>query len=284
MKIKDFDAFQSVYCGLCRTLRRRYGPAAGMLLSYDAAFLALLHMAVEEECSGMRLRRCPYPPWRRRPCCCGGEAALDLAADASVLLFYHKLRDARADAGFFKKLGARVLLPFFRPLYRRAAKNRPEAEKAVAAMMAEQSRVESRRSAHIDEAAQPTAAMVSALCALGAEGPQARVLARMGYFLGRWVYLMDAADDYAEDLKSGDYNVFALALRGGEGERLRLMSGALNPCVDEITRAAELLGLRSHEAVLRNILYLGLPHMQGAVLYGKSERAAPPGIPERGTA
>jgi hypothetical protein len=293
MKIKDFEAFQSVYCGLCHTLRKRYGPAARMLLSYDATFLALVRLSSGSGCVGIRRKRCPYLLFRRKPCCCGGDEALAFAADASILLFYHKLRDAASDAGFFKRLAARAARPFFLPLYKKAAKRQPEAEALVRAMMEEQAKVESRQSARIDEAAQPTAAMVSKLLELGApDEAQARVLARMGYFLGRWIYLMDAADDYRKDEKSGDYNVFRLAPQGGpsvpipdgnlpenesgEEARRRQIAFSLNPCIAEIVKAAELLTYRSHEAVVRNILYLGLPHMQGAVLFKEQGKAGEP--------
>ena len=36
------DLFRSAYCGLCRTLGRRYGLPARMILNYDLAFLAIL--------------------------------------------------------------------------------------------------------------------------------------------------------------------------------------------------------------------------------------------------
>ena len=39
---EDKSRFQAAYCGLCRSLGRRYGLAARMILNYDLAFLAML--------------------------------------------------------------------------------------------------------------------------------------------------------------------------------------------------------------------------------------------------
>ena len=61
------DLFRSAYCGLCRTLGRRYGLPARMILNYDLAFLAIL-LAIAARCipsgaapAGKKTRR-----WMRR--------------------------------------------------------------------------------------------------------------------------------------------------------------------------------------------------------------------------
>lgn len=50
---------------------------------------------------------------------------------------------------------------------------------------------------------------------------QRRVLAQMLYHLGRWIYLIDAADDLKKDARSGNYNPVALrfGLRAVSGPR-----------------------------------------------------------------
>ena len=70
------DLFRSAYCGLCRTLGRRYGLPARMILNYDLAFLAIL-LAGGSGFSCAR-HRCPVHPIRgclrgRKPGAgCGG--------------------------------------------------------------------------------------------------------------------------------------------------------------------------------------------------------------------
>ena len=60
------DLFRSAYCGLCRTLGRRYGLPARMILNYDLAFLAIL-LAGGSGFSCAR-HRCPVHPIRGCPC------------------------------------------------------------------------------------------------------------------------------------------------------------------------------------------------------------------------
>ena len=64
----DYDRFRAVYCGLCRTMRRRCGLMAPMLLNFDFVFLALLLAPPEGE-RITRCHRCHVPPFRRREMC-----------------------------------------------------------------------------------------------------------------------------------------------------------------------------------------------------------------------
>ena len=66
----------------------------------------------------------------------------------------------------------------------------------------------------VDACAEPTAQLLAALFreAAGENALQGAALERFGYFLGRWIYLMDAADDLLEDLKEGAFNPFVSRL------------------------------------------------------------------------
>lgn len=111
------DLFRSAYCGLCRTLGRRYGLSARMILNYDLAFLAIL-LAGGSGFSCAR-HRCPVHPIRGCPC---GEEnpALDAAADLSVILTWWQLRDGVTDHGFFGGLKYRLAALLLRRSYRKA--------------------------------------------------------------------------------------------------------------------------------------------------------------------
>lgn len=88
--------YRAVYCGLCKTLGERYGKAAQLTLNYDFVFLALLLALPEEEETA--LFRCPAAPWKKKPVW-PGDAALEAAADATVILVWWKLQDAIRDGG-----------------------------------------------------------------------------------------------------------------------------------------------------------------------------------------
>ena len=103
---------------LCHILGERYGPAARMILNYDFTYLAIL-LSDPEEAAPCR-RRCVSSPVRLRayqP----ATAALELAADESVILAYWQLGDGVEDHGLWKGLGYRVSAAALRGGYRKAA-------------------------------------------------------------------------------------------------------------------------------------------------------------------
>lgn len=277
LKMGEFEHYRGLYCSLCRRLGKRYGCTAQMTLSYDMTFLLLLYTALSEDCVGFKAGRCPYNPLKKRMCC-GDSPLLDRVADASVLLVYYKTLDTVADSTFLKRTAARLaLLPAARHR-RRAVKAAPEFDAAMAAYVAEQAAIEKAHTASTDAAAEPTAKLLSFLCAaVSKTEDERRVLERFGYCLGRWIYFMDAADDVESDSKSGNYNPLL------EGKNLPLSPEVLAECRErvrfslnaslaECKAAYELLTVHRFDGILRNILEYGMAASQRKVLNGKPKK------------
>ena len=94
----------------------------------------------------------------------------------------------------------------------------------------------------------------------------------MLYHLGRWVYLMDAADDLKEDAQSGNYNPVALrfGLKDGEWtpEARREFAATLDHSIHMMTTAFELWDFGVWTEILEKTLYNGLFRVGKAVLDG----------------
>lgn len=262
MKCKDFDLYRATYCGLCRCLRRRYGWLAPMLLNFDFTFLALLLWQPEERfvpCSG----RCHANPLIKKPMC-GDAAALELAADESVILAWWKLRDGVQDGGLSEKLTAGALSGLFYSAYRKAARLRPEFDEAVRRELAELAELEQARCPSLDRAADTFARLLRG--AVPADEPRSRVLEQLLYHLGRWIYLIDARDDLAADQAAGRYNPVA-ARYGPEGDDPALEL-TLDHSLSLMGAALQLGDFGCRTPVLENVIYLGLPLVQRAVFDG----------------
>lgn len=264
LKCKDFDLYRATYCGLCRTLRRRYGLLAPMFLNFDFTFLALLLPPREERfvpCRG----RCHANPLRKVPMC-PESPGLDLAADESIVLTYWKLRDSAADDGLWGGLPARLLSWLLAPAYRRAAERCPGFDGAVRSSLEELSRLEGESCPSIDRTADTFARLLQAAVPPTGESGFDRPVGQLLYHLGRWIYLIDARDDLEEDSRTGAYNPLALRYGpDGGGEALdRTLEHSLN-----LARSAFcMLDLGCRGAVVENVLYLGLPLVQRAVFDG----------------
>ncbi len=82
-----------------------------------------------------------------------------------------------------------------------------------------------------------------------------RVVSEFAYQLGRWIYLIDALDDLAEDRKTGSYNPL---LSVPEDRVLRLAHDLLYHALGEMARALDLLEVKKNRGIIENIVYLGL--------------------------
>ncbi|MBQ5840579.1 MAG: hypothetical protein IIW40_01350 [Clostridia bacterium] len=277
IKMGEYEQYRGVYCTLCRRLGKRYGLPARMTLSYDMTFLALLYMALEENDPAFCDGRCSFNPTKK--CArCQNTTGTDMAADIGILLSYYKLRDTLADEGFWKRLGAYCLLPMAKGAHRRAAKRRPEADQWAAAMMEAQRAVEEDNSPSLDRAAEPFALLLGQLAqSLSADERQQLILQRLGYCLGRWIYLIDAAEDLPEDIEAGRYNPYAAArgLTAPDTDAVKAVRESavltLNACLAECIAAYNLLDVRRFDGILRNILEQGMPRAQRRVLCGEEQ-------------
>ena len=271
MKIKDYESYKSVYCGLCRRMGKDYGILARLALSYDGTMLAMLSMSVRKESPCVTKGRCVCNPLKKCRFCDSEGESMALAGAVSVIMTYYKLQDTITDAGFVKRNLARLGKLLFGGCFRRAKKACPVIAETVSVMMAAQVQAENAESA-IDRAADPTAKALSVICQMLSDDTQTKhILGTFGYYLGRWIYLMDAADDMEKDRRSGNFNPF---LRQHFDKTS--CNEVLNLTVSQIVLAYDLLEPGEYRNILDNIIYEGLKARQSDCLSDKSK--TPPAV------
>ncbi len=241
--------YRQAYCGLCRAIGERHGTLARLSLTYDLCFLVLLLDALEEPELQTGEQRCPAHPlrrqrWRR-------SRWTDYAADMNVALAYHKCLDDWRDEQNLSRLAyARRLKNAYRAIRRRW----PEQCRCIEEQLSRLSALERADSADLDAASTAFGTLMARLLTVEESffAPQLRAL---GEALGRFIYVMDAVLDEAEDAKRRRWNPVARfrARQGGfqERETLELFMG-------EATAAFEQLPLEQDLDLLRNILYSGV--------------------------
>jgi len=270
LKINEFEAYKSVYCGLCHTLAERYGFFARFTVNYDFTFLAMLIRGADSP--QLSRKRCPAPPFRKKQACRDGQS-LDVAADLCVILYYWKIRDSISDEGFFKSTLYRVAALTLKNAYGRAAAFRPEFAETVSDKLSQLSALELENRDSMDAAADCFASLLAACSVYGAGDNDRRVLGQLLYHIGRFIYIADAANDLEEDVKHGRYNplIGRFALTSGklgtEAKDYILRTLKLS-CV-QVALAFELMDDGYYTPVLRNIISLGLPRAAEAVLSGE---------------
>lgn len=263
----ESQRFRTVYCGLCHALGKRYGFAARFTLNYDFTLLAILLSDAQDGESSCC--RCAVHP-------CRGCAALDLtpaleqAADKSLILTWWQLRDHIADSGFFRGLKYRLAALLLRYPCRRAQRADPVFDAVVQQKLGELAALERVHCDSLDRAAEPFAALMSAIADGMADERRRRILRQLLYHLGRWIYLVDAADDFEEDVRTDAYNPlrFRYGVQTlGEEEKLALAQ-TLDASVREMSAAYALWDFGVWTPILNSIFYDSLYSIGSAVLRG----------------
>ena len=270
LKMRDYETYRAVYCSLCRQLGKSFGPVARMCLNYDFTFLAMLGLALESKCPGVKKSWCAFNPLVRCNYLSGGDS-INYAADVSIILTYYKLRDNLADRGFKDKVLSAVAIPFFALAKKRAATRRPDIEMAAREYISKQSKLESELCGNVDMAAEPTAAMLEFIFSqMGTDQADKSILGRLGYCIGKWIYLLDAADDVAKDVKRGNYNVLAHGLKKDDKSQVELAKQAITPtlnvCRTEAMAQLQLLDVKRYGPILENVILLGLEDAQKGIV------------------
>jgi len=270
LKMKEFDTYKAVYCGLCHQLGRVFGPFAKLTLSYDFTFAAVLSLALKENFCGFKKATCMANPLKKKDCAVPCDETEFVSASA-MMLFYYKLKDNIKDSKFFKRILYLAILPFASLARKKAKKLYPTLDEIFSDMMKDQFLLEKEKAVSIDRAAEPTAKALEKVFEQF-DKTQDRALGRMGYLLGRWIYLLDALDDLSDDAKSKNYNPFLMkfdAYNLNEEKKKEILEygkGTLNITVAELARAYELLNLYRYKTILDNIIYLGLKNSANEII------------------
>ena len=257
---EEFDRFNSCYCGLCHTMGKNYGPAARFILNYEFVFLAMLLWDEKHPPKPLK-KRCIASPIRKKNCCAPNKA-LEISAAYSIILFTWKLRDNIKDESFLKSLPYRLLLIIFSKAFKKAAAKFPKFEREVSEQIYALSEVEKSSAQSIDAAADKFAKILRAAAPENAPDSTNRPMRELLYHLGRWVYIVDAYDDYKDDIKKGRYN--AIRSKFGKNDEPAAcydtqVLTTLKHSNNLVCSAFELLPENTWAQVLRNIIYLSMP-------------------------
>ncbi len=266
LRVREYEEYKAVYCTLCRVLGEEYGLAARGLLSYDACFYVLLQDCAQSgEAPEYKAGRCRFNPLKKCNYQTNCGESYRAAAALTVLMSYQKARDNVKDGKGFKRIAAQTVSPYLRGKYKKAKARYPQFAEAVEQAMAAQAALEKAECASADRAADPSAKALSEICGAGiADEVQKRVVERVAYCVGRFVYLLDAYDDLEEDLKSGCYNPFLRKYQIRDAAELQSavlhenILRSLHMTANEAAVSFHLLTGEVHRGVLENILQDGL--------------------------
>ena len=302
LKVREYEVYTGYYCGVCKSIGRRYGQLPRMVLSYDAAFLAILLASLSDESDTPVQEHCIAHPVIKKKTVIRNRA-IDYAGDVMLILAWYKLADDAADEG---KAYAKPVTLMMKRIFRRLNSLYPELCSSVKCHLSALSALEREKCASIDMAAEAFSKIMEDIfteglrAVYGSEPPQQKppgadrsdygisgasgmqngpcgfaspgndtreLLARAGYHLGKWVYMIDAVDDIEENIESGAYNPllfrfkFDAANETADEFRARIepdLRFNLYHYLAMLSRCTDSLDIRKNAGIIENVIYFGL--------------------------
>ena len=267
--IKDDTLYRAMYCGVCKGIADVCGNAARMALSYDITFLSVILHNIKGEDVKIEKQHCLTHCIRSRQMAEVDELTRKLGA-LNTLLAYYKCSDdiEDGDGGRFKRL-------FLKKGFRRAKRKYPEIEKIVRENLVEQAKIEKAKTESIDRAADATAKILAEFSSLALEDKATVYTYNLFYAVGKWIYLIDALDDYDKDRKKGAYNPFFYAynaeskdalVKGKRGEEVRFIFHSI---FFDIRENLSQISFGFNRDLSDNILLRGLPKTTKEIMENK---------------
>ncbi len=200
--VKDTILYKAMYCGLCKGIGKRCGSKGRLTLNYDLAFLSvLLHNLLGVDVK-IEKQRCIVHHVVKRPVAIPDELTEKIGA-LNVILAYHKLNDDVLD----DKKG-RIKRSFFKSSYKKAKKFQPNLDRIVKERYSQLIEYEKTGGDSIDASADPFGCMMQEVVRELLGDRITEQVDELAYYLGKWIYLIDALDDFDKDKKKGNFNVF----------------------------------------------------------------------------
>ncbi len=251
LRFREYDEYRGYYCGLCQTLKKRFGLAGQLSLSYDMTFLVMLLTSLYEPLDNREMKRCIAHPLKKQYC--KSNEYTEYVADMTVLLSYYKCQDDWEDE---KKLLKKVYGDILRGKSKKQRELYKKKEEIVIENLKNLSLAEKNKEDDLDVVAGCFGNILAELFVVK-EDEWSDNLRKIGYYLGKYIYIMDAYDDLETDLKKGNYNPFAEKMCN-TGNFDFLVKEILTIMAAECAKEFEKLPLLNDVDILRNILYSGI--------------------------
>lgn len=250
LKMREYYKYKAYYCGLCKVLQEKYGLVGQLTLTYDMTFLIVLLTSLYETENRQEEFRCIVHPLKKQKMLT--NEITEYAADMNIILTYYKLLDDWKDEKSKKSLaGLHILQKPFEKL----KKQYPQKCEAIRKCLALLQECEKNGEKNIDLTARYFGKLMEELFVYQNDIWE-KNLRKMGFYLGKFIYILDAYDDLDEDLKQGNFNALeGICTEENFDEKCEQM---LNHVLAECATYFERLPCVEDVEILRNILYAGV--------------------------
>lgn len=247
LKVKEYDIYRSHYCGICHSLKSN-GFLSSACLSYDTVFLDILLNSLYDSEYTLSDRHCICHICKKHTELSGKYTPY--VSDMTLLLSYYKCLDDACDD---KNPISFLYSLYLKPKFNKIAKRYPEKSKNIKVCLTELSQKE--KSSSLEECANCFGKILGEVFTPN-DDIWKDILYSMGFYLGKFIYIADAAEDIDDDIKKKRPNpLIGLYQSPDFKHETEIM---LNMMASHCALEFEKLPVIDNAEILRNILYSGI--------------------------
>lgn len=248
LKFKEYDCYHEFYCGLCNTLKKRFGKRAQLALSYDMTFLVMLLTSLYESETTDASCRCFAHPFKKN--IYRVSKYTDYVADMTIILSYYKCMDDWTDE---KRVSRKAYADLIKRNVNELSERYPDKVEIIKANLNALAEAEAANETNIDKLSGIFGNIMSEIFIADKDIWEPH-LRSIGFYMGKFIYILDAYVDLEEDIKKKNFNPLASKDVNIDVWIKQLLTMISAECAREF----EKLPLVENVEILRNILYSGM--------------------------
>lgn len=251
LTFREYEHYKAYYCGLCKYLKRNHTELSRMTINYDITFLIVLLSSIYQPSAQVFHEKCIVDPVKKKKHII--NEITEYAASMNILLAYYKLEDDVNDEGDIK---SRLVRRAYRKSFKTAYDKYPQKADFIKACLGELRSLEEDQSTSIDQTSNCFARLLEEIFDYKDDEYRDR-LRKVGFNIGKYIYIMDAYEDLDEDLEKGRYNPFTDYKDDRENLKLRV-DKLIGMTLSRLEEAILDLDIKVNKSIIDNIIYSGV--------------------------
>ena len=251
LTFREYEHYKAYYCGLCKYLKRNHTELSRMTINYDITFLIVLLSSIYQPSAQVFHEKCIVDPVKKKKHII--NEITEYAASMNILLAYYKLEDDVNDEGDIK---SRLVRRAYRKSFKTAYDKYPQKADFIKACLGELKSLEEDQSTSIDQTSNCFARLLEEIFDYKDDEYRDR-LRKVGFNIGKYIYIMDAYEDLDQDLEKGRYNPFSSYKDDREGLKIRV-DKLIGMTLARLEEAILDLDIKVNKSIIDNIIYSGV--------------------------
>lgn len=251
LTFREYEHYKAYYCGLCKYLKRNHTELSRMTINYDITFLIVLLSSIYQPSAQVFHEKCIVDPVKKKKHII--NEITEYAASMNILLAYYKLEDDVNDEGDIK---SRLVRRAYRKSFKTAYDKYPQKADFIKACLGELRSLEEDQSTSIDQTSNCFARLLEEIFDYKDDEYRDR-LRKVGFNIGKYIYIMDAYEDLDQDLEKGRYNPFSSYKDDREGLKIKV-DKLIGMTLARLEEAILNLDIKVNKSIIDNIIYSGV--------------------------